>query len=192
MLRMLLAATALAAVPLAAPSQPAWALPTIGNGDTINVVGSATFTGSAITFTNPADLTAGTGDFLTLGTCTGCVTMTTPLTYNPFTAGLLASATNAGVTATITLTGQNLPPSQVGNDLDINDFVTLTLTGFAPTPGTLDLSVNQATGVLSGSFSATAQGTNIPEPSTLLVFGAAAAGLIAYRALPKDARNRAT
>lgn len=177
----LLAAAAFAALPIAAI-----AAPTIGAGSTLNVVGDATFNSTTIDFVNPGDVTPGTGDYTTLGTCTGCAVMTTPFTYSPFTSGLLATITNGGVTATVTVTSEILPPSQVGNDLDLTDAVSLTLTGFATTPGVLDLTVNQATGVISGSFSATVQGTNIPEPSSLLVLGLGLLGLGAYRLLPRD------
>ena len=55
----------------------------------------------------------------------------------------------------------------------------LTLTGFAATLGTLELTVNQATGVASGSFSATVQG--VSEPFGLAVLGVGILGLAAVR-----------
>jgi hypothetical protein len=172
----------IASAALVAMAGSAYALPNIGSGDTMNIVGDATFGPSNIVFTNPADLTPGTGAYTTLGTCTGCVTMTTPFQYSPFTAELLASATNNGVSATVSVTGQILPPTQIGQTLDLTDSATLTLTGFAPTAGTLDLTVNQATGILSGSFSATAQGTNaVPEPASIAVFGMGLLGLTLLR-----------
>ena len=47
-------------------------------GSTLNIVGNATFSSIAVLFTNPAGLVTGTGAFTSLGTCTGCVTMSTP------------------------------------------------------------------------------------------------------------------
>jgi hypothetical protein len=172
----------IAGAAFAAAAGSAQALPSIGVGDTLNIVGDATFNGTTITFVNPDSVTPGTGAYLTLGTCTGCVTMTTPFTYAPFTSGLLASVTNGGVSATVTVTGQLLPPTQVGQTLDITDSAMLTLTGFAPTAGTLDLTVNQATGIVSGSYSATAQGTTpVTEPAGIAMLGVGLLGLTMLR-----------
>lgn len=157
---------------------PAYALPSIGAGDTLNVVGNATYNGVAATFTTPANLVNGTGDYVGLGTCTGCVVVNTPLDYSPFTSlSNLFVATNNGLVATVSLTSQVLPPTVVGNDLSLNDDALLTLTGFAPTFGTLDITINQATGVASGSFSATAQGTTVREPAALALLGTGILGL---------------
>src|SRR6185437_14389180 len=48
---------------------------------TINLNGVSNFDGTAVTFTNPANVGAVSGDFSALGTCLSCVTMTTPWTY---------------------------------------------------------------------------------------------------------------
>lgn len=157
---------------------PAYALPFIGAGDTLNIVGNATYNGVAATFTTPADLVVGTGDYTSLGVCTGCVVVNTPLDYSPFTnLSNLFVATHNGLVATVSLTSQVLPPTVVGNDLSLNDDALLTLTGFAPTLGTLDITINQATGIASGSFSATAQGTNVAEPASLALLGTGILGL---------------
>lgn len=174
------AITTLVATVLTLPTA-AHALPNIGAGDTLNIVGDATFDATSITFVNPGDVTPGTGAYTTLGTCTGCATMVTPFTYAPFTAGLIATAVNGGITATISLVSEILPPAQVGNDLDLTDQVLLTLTGFAPTDGTLDLTVNEATGIASGSFSATAQGSPVAEPASLAILGLGILGIAAAR-----------
>jgi hypothetical protein len=157
---------------------PALALPQIGAGDTLNVVGNATFNGVNVTFSPTANLVTGTGAYTTLGTCVGCVTVNTPLEYSPFTnISNLFVAMNNGMTATVSLTSQVDPPSLVGNDLSLNDTALLTLTGFAPTAGLLELTVNQATGVASGSFSSTVQGTAAPEPLSLAILGVGMLGI---------------
>lgn len=177
MSRMLLLATA-AAVGFVAP---AFALPNIGAGDTINVVGNATFNGTQATFAATGNLVSGTGAYTALGTCVNCVAINTPLEFSPFTnLSNLFVATNNGVTATVSLTSQVDPPSIVGNDLSLNDDALLTLTGFAPTFGTLEITINQATGIASGSFSATAQGA-IPEPASLAILGLGLLGTLLVR-----------
>ena len=170
------------AAALAILAAPAMALPSIGAGDTLNIVGNATYTGTQATFTTPADLVTGTGAYVALGTCTGCVVVNTPLQFSPFTnLANLFTATNNGITATVSLTSQVLPPVIVGNDLTLNDDALLTLTGFAPTLGTVDITINQATGIASGSFSATAQGAPVAEPASLAVLGVGLLGLCAVR-----------
>ena len=169
-----------AAMCCAVPS--ALALPAINAGDTMNIAGNATFDGVNVTFASSASLLTGSGDYTALGTCTGCVVVNTPLEYSPFTnLSNLFVASNNGITATVSLTSQVDPPSVVGNDLSLNDDALLTLTGFAPTLGTLEITINQATGIASGSFSATAQGVAAPEPASLALLGLGVLGLAAVR-----------
>lgn len=179
---LLFAGAAVAALAAAATATPAQALPTITAGDTMNIAGNATFTSTEVTFNPTASLLTGTGDYVPLGTCTSCVLVNTPLDFAPFTnISNLFTASNNGLIATVSLTSQVDPPSFVGGDLSLNDTAILTLTGFAPTAGTLELTINQASGIASGSFSATAQGTSVPEPTSLAILGAGVLGLGALR-----------
>ena len=172
----------LATAALAWMTTQASALPSIDAGSTLNVSGNATFTANDVNFSNTGALLSGTGAYASLATCLSCVVVAPQLQYSPF-----ANLTNVlfvsegGITATVSIDGQIDAPVITGNDLALNDDALLTLTGYAPTVGTLFLSVNQATGVLSGSFSATAQGTSVIEPSSLAVLGLAVAGIIVAR-----------
>ena len=149
-------------------------------GSTLNITGNATFTATQVSFNTPAALALGTGAYVPLGTYSGllsCVTISTPLTFSPFTAGQLFSATNNSITATVSVVSQLVAPSISANVLTIQDNVSLTLSTFDTTPGQLFLTVNQATGAISGSFSATVQSVAVPEPMTLALFGTGLLGL---------------
>lgn len=176
-----LAALTIAAAAAAMPMVGANAVP-ITEGSTINFTGNATFNASAVTFTNPVDLKAGTGDFVALGICTACATAISPFTYAPFTAyNDLFSVSNAGLTAAIDVTSQLDAPIKNSSNtaLIIRDNAVLSLTGKDDTPGILTLTVNQSTGGISGSFSATGEAgaVNAFEPGTLGLMGAGLVGL---------------
>ncbi|MGH7097970.1 MAG: PEP-CTERM sorting domain-containing protein [Stellaceae bacterium] len=156
----------------------------IAVGSALNITGNSTFTTSTITFVNPASSPGmNTGSFSVIAACTACATMaptTGILTYNPFTPGEIFTLTEGGNTATFTATsGVSVNHSTSGgfNLLTIVDDGTMTLTGFNTTPGAVSLTLNQATGAVSGSFSVTATATAVPEPASLTLLGTALLGL---------------
>lgn len=175
-----LAAITIGAAVAAVPMLGAHAVP-ISDGSTINFTGNATFNATTVNFVNPVDLKAGTGDFVSLGTCTGCATATSPFVYSPFTAyNDLFTVTNNGLTATVDVTSELAAPIKNANNtaLIVQDNAVLSLTGFDDTPGILTLTVNQSTGGISGSFSATGETVvGAIEPASMAILGAGIIGL---------------
>jgi hypothetical protein len=151
-------------------------------GSTLNIVGSATFTSTHVNSAAAAGVQPGTGDFAGLGTCLSCATvLITSYTYSPTQLGALFSAVNNGLTAGVAVTSGVSVSSPSANELNITDNVTLTLTGKDPTPGQLFWTINQATGGISGSFSATGVASAVPEPMGLALLGTGLLGLAAVR-----------
>src|SRR5947209_447617 len=152
----------------------------IAAGSTLSLNGTDTFTPTSITFANPANIGADSGSFASLGTCVGCVTFTTPITNGQ--TGLLYTATNAGVTSTLSLTSDVFSFNAANNTLTVTGNGTATLTNFDPTPGLITLTTQGAQGgtgsttTVTFSSTTTALATPTPEPASLAILGAALAG----------------
>lgn len=157
----------------------------IAAGSALNITGNSTFNSTTITFSNPANSPGmNTGSFSVITPCTTCATMAPTtggvLTYNPFTPGEIFTLTEGANTATFTATsGVHVSNTTSGgfNLLNIVDNGTMTLTGFSTTPGSVSLTLNEATGEISGSFSVTATASAVPEPASLTLLGTALLGL---------------
>ena len=167
-------ATAAQAVPIAAGSALS-----LQGGDSY----TATATTFSITFTNPANIQAGTGSFATIGTpaTTGTATMIANLTNTTAAGFTLYTATAHGQITDLVagaITGFSFSPSPPAAipSLTVNGTGTLDLTGFTPTPGNFTITTQGPTGV-SVSFSATAIAQAVPEPASLTLLGSALIGL---------------
>ncbi len=94
------------------------------------------------------------------------------------------TTTTGGTTSTFTLTSEWFYPSGSGagfEDFNVFGTGTFTLTGFDPTPGMFNFTINQV-GTMVGSFSAegfTTPTPPIPEPSSLALLGTAMLGAAA-------------
>lgn len=173
MRKLLLAAVAVAGLALAPVAN---AVP-IAGGSVLNIVGAANFTATNVITSPTVGLTTNTGSFSALIGCLSCVTTNQPIfPYSPTVGtGLLFTVSELGLMATITLdAGGTATPST--NALAINAPATLTMTGFDPTAGNIVWTINQVSGTLIGSFSATAQAT-APEPASIALLGVGLLGL---------------
>lgn len=162
-------------LPVAATASP------IAAGSDLNLIGFSTFNATQVTFTNPASAGATTGDFASFGSCFDCVTFSSPLTYAPFTAGLVYTADNgAGIVSTFTVESNVLTVHPSAKTLTVIDNGIATLTGFDPTSGVFTFTANE--GHLTGSFSATIEAEAVAEPATLALLGVGVFGLVFARA----------
>lgn len=171
MIRMLLTATALAAIPFLG-AQAAQIAP----GSELSINGANDFTPTSVTFLGLGNAEGALGSFTELLNCTACVAFSQTLT--PASTGLLYTVTDAGKSSTLSLakvdsfTSGGTPALP---DLTILAHGTLTLTGFDATPGQIELTT-QGDGI-DVTFSATAIPVLTPEPASLAVLGFGLVGL---------------
>jgi len=159
----------------------------------LSLNGSDSFTATSITFVGSANIGGDTSNLAGLGTCTGCVTMDN--FTNTSTNFLVYTATNNGLTTTLTLTSAvftETPNGIGGFNLDITGTGTATLTGFSPTSGTFELTTQSSSREGTFTFSSTTVVTPVPEPSTwaMMILGFIGVGFMAYRRKGKQAGFR--
>lgn len=174
----LLAAAMLIAAPLLlAGGVRADAAPIVG---TLSLSGANSFTPTSIAFTGPGNIGGTSGDFAALANCNNCVTMISSFDSTTVTPFQLYTVTEGAETTalqvyseTFAYTGGTLP------DLTIAGSGILSLTGFEPTSGFFVLTTQGPAGI-NVTFSVTSLAddpTDIPEPASLTLLGAALLGL---------------
>lgn len=146
----------------------------------VDFVGVVTVSATTLTFSNPVFVILATGSFAAAGFTAPCgsptcvANITSPLTYSPSVpAGTIWTATQGAASAAFT-TSVSYVPMISGGFIDISAPGSMTLTGYDPTDGLFELSI-QSSGLTTISFSATT--SPVPEPATLAILGMGLLGL---------------
>jgi hypothetical protein len=172
MRRLLLATATLTALPLFAFAAP------IAAGSELSINGSDNFTPTQVTFVGLGNVGGSLGSFTELVNCTACVAFSQPLT--PLSTGLLYTVVDGADTSTLAISSVTSFVSggtPALPNLTTIAHGTLTLTGFSPTPGEMELTTQGATGGINVTFSATSIPLGVPEPTSFAVLGAGLIGL---------------
>ncbi len=138
---------------------------------------SSTHTSTSVTFTNPAgiDIVSGAFDELISSSstatniCSGCITMGTPFSTSSTLPFQLFTGSNNGNTVALSVTS-DMFTSLAGGGLQITGMGWVSLTGYKTTAASFSLTVPS-----SGAASFDVK-TQVPEPSTLALFGAGLLG----------------
>lgn len=159
----LLAASTVQAAPIAAGSE-------------LSLNGSDSFTATSISFTNPSNIGGTSGSFAAaLGAIPPeALDAATLFDFTSASSGFeLYTATANGATSTLVnavITAFDFTPGAL-ETLVVRGTGTLTLTGFADTPGVWDLTSQGPGGATTVTFSNSAVATGVLEPSALALLG---------------------
>ena len=152
---------------IAAFAGSAYATPIMGSIDISGI--STTHTATSVTFQNPASILITEGDFTELGTCAGCITMGTPFSTGSSLPFKLFTGSNNSDTVTLNVTSDSFHTLGAGG-LQILGTGIVSLSGFDDTTGFFSLTI-PSSGLASFDLK-----TSVPEPATLMLFGAGLLG----------------
>lgn len=148
----------------------------VAAGSTIDISGTGvSFNGSDFAFSNLASITGVSGSYIAIETCANCVTMNSPLVYEPFTPEQIFAASNNGVFTqfyiTSVITANDTGMVQSG---EVTGYTTLgASTDTVETASLMTYSIDDCT----GDFMATVTSTAVTEPASIAVFGIGLLGL---------------
>ncbi len=157
---------------IAAFAGPAFAGPIVGTIDISG--GSAGITTSngvtTITFSNPANIFSVSGSFNELMTCTGCITLGSPLSSNTTLPFDLFSGSSNGDSVGLSVSTASFTKLNYGG-YQVSGTGTVSLSGYADTMGEYSMTIPSSGGNASVDIY-----SSVPEPGTLALFGAGLLG----------------
>lgn len=154
----------------------------IASGSELSINGPDNFNDGQVTFEGAGNVQGTAGSFTTLPDCALCVNFSQNLT--PTTTGQLWSISDAGNTSTFNIFSVgSFTPGVSGGLPNLTVFATgtLTLTGFDPTVGQMELTT-QGPHDTRVTFSATAVPIpTVVEPASIAMLGSGLLGMMAWR-----------